>query len=369
VSITATEGQIAVREDGASRRVNVVDALRGIASLAVCWYHLVWADHAFAGGGIVAAALRASARDDWMGVEIFFVISGFVIPLALYRARYRVQGYGTFMLKRLVRLEPPYLVSVILCVVLWYVWAVVPRLHGPAFTLSFSALALHLGYLNAYVHQGWLNPVYWTLAIEFQYYIGMGVLFLLIANRRAEIRAAVLVGLGALAFLFPSTGYVFHYLFVFMLGMVTFQHSAGLITTRLYLVSLALVGAGCWLTLGSMVAVLAVATALCITFVRRDFRVLGFLGAISYSLYLIHVPVGGRILDLGLAHTHGGIERVLWLGISVAATVGAATLLHRYVERPAQRWSSRIRYRETGTAQERRSLEPIPATVAGIAEP
>src|SRR5947209_3544881 len=152
-------------------RVLVVDGLRGLASLAVCWYHLVFANGAFVGGGVVAALLRDSAQNMWTGVEVFFVISGFVIPLALHRSRYAARDYGPFLFKRVTRLDPPYLVSVVLCVLLWYLWAQIPQLHGPPFTLTAAGLLLHLGYLNAFFHQGWLNPVYWTLAIEFQYYL------------------------------------------------------------------------------------------------------------------------------------------------------------------------------------------------------
>jgi peptidoglycan/LPS O-acetylase OafA/YrhL len=349
-------------------RVAIVDGLRGIASLAVCWYHLVFADHAFVGGGLVAAILRNSARNTWTGVEVFFVISGFVIPLALFRSRYTPRAYGPFILKRIVRLDPPYLVSVVLCVALWYLWAIVPRLHGPAFTLTVSGLLLHLGYLNAFFHQGWLNPVYWTLAIEFQYYLGMGLIFGVLASRHAAIRYAGFALLGALAFLVPSPTLVFHYLFVFMLGMTTFQYFAGLLSLRGYLMTMAIFTIGCTLTLGPMVAGVSLLTALVIAFVRRDFRALSLLGAISYSLYLIHVPVGGRILDLGLSHVHGGVARVLVLAVTLVLTIGVATLFYRFIERPAQRWSSAIRYRRNAGPDHGR-VKRGGAVVTGIAEP
>lgn len=349
-------------------RVAVVDGLRGIASLAVCWYHLVFADQAFAGGGLVAALLRNSARNAWTGVEVFFVISGFVIPLALYRSRYTARSYGPFILKRILRLDPPYLVSVAICVALWYLWAAVPRLHGPAFTLTVSGLLLHLGYLNAFFHQGWLNPVYWTLAIEFQYYLGMGLIFGLLASRRPAIRYVAFAALGMLAFLFPAPTLVFHYLFVFMLGIATFQHFAGLVSLRAYLVTLAVLTAGCMLTLGPMVAGISLLTALVIAFVHRELRILSLLGTISYSLYLVHVPVGGRILGLGLSHAHSGAARVLVLAVTVALTLGAAVLFYRLIERPAQRWSSTIRYRHAVTGSHSWA-EPGGAVVTGIAEP
>lgn len=256
----------------------------------------------------------------------------------------------------------------VLCVALWYLWAIVPRLHGPAFTLTVSGLLLHLGYLNAFFHQGWLNPVYWTLAIEFQYYLGMGLIFGVLASHRAAIRYAGFAVLGALAFLVPSPTLVFHYLFVFMLGMTTFQYFAGLLSRRGYFVTIGILTVGCTTTLGPMVAGVSLATALIIAFVRRDFRVLSLLGAISYSLYLIHVPVGGRILGLGLSHVHSGVARVLVLAITLVLTIAAATLFYRLVERPAQRWSSAVHYRRS-IGPRRSQVESSGAVVTGIAEP
>lgn len=349
-------------------RVAVVDALRGIASFAVCWYHLVWADGAFTGGGWAAALLRDSARNAWTGVEVFFVISGFVIPLALYRTRYTVRSYGSFMLKRIVRLDPPYLASMALCLVLWYLWAVVPHLHGEKFNPQVGPILLHLGYLNAFVGDKWLNPVYWTLAIEFQYYLGMGLLFAALASARWPVRAAAFVVLGALAYLVPDRNLVFHYLFVFMLGLSTFQYFVRLMPLAAYIPVLLLLSLGCDLTLGPLVAGVSLATALVIVVVRRPIPVLGFLGTVSYSLYLVHVPVGVRILGLGLAHVHGGVARVAVLLASLAVTVGVAWLFYLAVERPAQRWSSAIRYRVVGEGRRRRKDAGAPV-VTGIADP
>lgn len=332
-----------------------------MASLAVCWYHLVYADHAFAGGGLTAAILRGSARDDWAGVEIFFVISGFVIPFALHRAGYSIGAFGTFLARRLVRLDPPYLVSAVMCLALWFLWATVPHLHGPPFDPQIAPLLLHIGYLNAFFGRPWLNPVYWTLAIEFQYYIGMGLLFGLLAAPGPR-RYLFLSGLAVLAVAFPAPSLIFHYLFVFMLGMITFQYFVGIIGIRAYLALLAGAGAGVTLTLGPFVAATALVTALLVAFVRRDIRPLAWLGTISYSLYLIHVPVGGRILGLGLAHVHGGAARVAVLAVTMLLTIVAAALFYRFVEMPARRWSKAIRYRSRGDRRE------IPV-LTGLAEP
>lgn len=350
-------------------RVGVVDALRGLASFAVCWYHLVFASGAFTGGGIMAALLRDSARNAWTGVEVFFVISGFVIPLALHRSRYTIRFYGSFMLKRIVRLDPPYLVSMVLCLVLWYLWAVIPRLHGAPFNPTLPSILVHLGYLNAFFGYKWLDAVYWTLAIELQYYLGVGLLFAVLASPRWLFRVAAFAGMSLLAFWIPNTHLVFHYLFVFMLGLCTFQYFAGLMSLRAYLPAMLVLALGCGLTLGPMVAGVSLATAAVITWVRRPIPVLGWLGTISCSLYLIHIPVGQRILDLGLAHVQSGPARVLVLAVSLALTIAAAWGFYLVIERPAQRWSSAVRYGMVGAARRVRRSGRAAPVVTGIAEP
>jgi peptidoglycan/LPS O-acetylase OafA/YrhL len=73
-------------------------------------------------------------------------------------------------------------------------------------------------------------------------------------------------------------------------------------------------------------------------------KVLVFLGFISYSLYLLHVPIGGRVINLAgrLPHT-----MPVELGAETAAmavSLIAAWLLYRLVELPSQKWSARFRY-------------------------
>jgi peptidoglycan/LPS O-acetylase OafA/YrhL len=78
----------------APQRLPVLDMLRGIASFAVCWFHLTNGNVAFLPAGI----LKSSGAYGWLGVEVFFVISGFVIPYALERSRYGINDCGTFLL-------------------------------------------------------------------------------------------------------------------------------------------------------------------------------------------------------------------------------------------------------------------------------
>ena len=89
------------------RRVEILEPLRGLAALAVAWFHFTNAT-----GLLPEGWLRASGRYGWLGVEVFFVISGFIIPYSLFNAGYRFPRHaGRFILKRIVRLDPPYIAA------------------------------------------------------------------------------------------------------------------------------------------------------------------------------------------------------------------------------------------------------------------
>jgi peptidoglycan/LPS O-acetylase OafA/YrhL len=340
-------------------RLSTLDALRGLAALAVCWYHFTQGNPVFLPDGW----LKASGSFGWLGVEVFFVISGFIIPYALQRSGYRLSDYGTFILKRIIRLDPPYLVAILAVIVLGYASTATPGFRGPKFDPSIAQVILHLGYVNVFFGYPWLNPVFWTLAIELQYYLMVGLIFPVIASRSHLVRASSLGCLAALALSSPADKFIFHWLFLFMLGMAAFQLHASILKRKDFIVWLALLGCGAWYVNGLVIALTGIATALMLGLVEIGLkRPLLFLGHISYSLYLLHVPIGGRVINLSLRFVTTMSGKVLVLALAVATTIAAAWLLHKYVERPAQQWSSAIRYRKRrDTTLELTPVTPVSA--------
>ena len=65
------------------------------------------------------------------------------------------------------------------------------------------------------------------------------------------------------------------------------------------------------------------------------------LGAISYSLYLLHVRIGGRIINLATRLPESALTTVATVA-AVVASVGSAYLLWRFIERPAMAYAQRI---------------------------
>jgi peptidoglycan/LPS O-acetylase OafA/YrhL len=319
--------------------LEILDWLRGFAALAVAWFHFT------VGSGLFASSpLIAWSHYGWLGVEAFFVISGFVIPYAMFAGGYRgLQDAPAFILKRLARLEPPYVASIVIGLAILYAAAHAPGFRGQPPHVTPIQLLLHLGYLNVFTNQPWLNPVFWTLAVEFQFYISMVGLFYLIGSARPELRLAGLALMAVLALCVRTHQFVFPYLGLFALGAVAFHYRTGLVGRAGFAFLAAVLSILNMGMLGLPSALVGLATAALTAFANPPrIPALAWLGAISYSLYLLHVPIGGRVMNLA------GRLPAEWHGAALLAAVAASLLaawgFHRFVETPSQRWSGRIRY-------------------------
>jgi peptidoglycan/LPS O-acetylase OafA/YrhL len=321
-------------------KIEVLDFLRGIASLGVCVGHMVfiaslkYADTIFKYGSL--------------GVPVFFVISGFIIPYSLYANNYRLGNYFTFILKRIVRLDPPYFVTIGLIIAMQYAAHVIPR-QGAPFNFNLTQVLLHLGYLNAFVGYQWLNAVFWTLAVEFQFYLLIGLVYPLLFSRDFRIRIAVIVTFIVLSQLMPHLWYVFGHLCQFLMGIVACQYRIGLIGKKqcILLVLLAAVFTSLASGLGVAWTIAGVLSVVFILNFQLKSKVALFFGNISYSLYLLHAPVG--YLAHGVFARLIGIEQSAFRGpvafiVPLLASILAAYLLYRFVELPARKWSKKIRY-------------------------
>jgi peptidoglycan/LPS O-acetylase OafA/YrhL len=340
------------------QRVEGLDFLRGLASLAVCWFHLT-RFHYNVPDQRVYQLVRQTGAYGWLGVEVFFVISGFVIPYSLYRARYRIRDYFTYLARRIVRLDPPYLAAIGVILVLACVASLKSgrpvEVEGEP--VGFARVFLHLGYLNIFTRFAWLNPGFWTLAIEMQYYLLMGLVFPLVVSRRRTVRLAAIGVMAAsnvlsVPTLFPTAQpwgpFIPSLLCLFLFGILTFQFRVGLIRIVEYLPAMLVVAATSVATLGRASSLTALGTvAVILAYPGQPSVIWRFFARISYSLYLLHWPIGYYTLSVvGMKYlkAESDAARTFVLLISLAACLISAYLLCIAVERPAQHWSKRFRY-------------------------
>jgi peptidoglycan/LPS O-acetylase OafA/YrhL len=284
------------------------------------------------------------------GVDVFFVISGFIVPYAMARAGYTLGVWPRFIARRLIRLEPPYLVSIAAVIVIGLAASLTPWFKGQAPQYDPLLIAAHVGYFNAFLGTPWLNPVYWSLAIEFQYYLLIGLLLPALLVGSQMTRLAIVALLVATPSILPVGGwFVAFYLPVFSAGILTFLLAQRLISTGSYWAALAVLFAYMALrsdsAAGLTTTAVTIATAIIIVCVRLPhIRVFAWLGAISYSLYLLHAPVGAKVTNIIARFGISQSLEVIAILLSLTSSLAAAYVLYILVERPSQDAAKMIPY-------------------------
>ena len=331
--------------------VHSIDFLRAVGAISVCIFH-------YANGFLHAGnPVFDIFKHGHLGVEIFFVITGFLIPYSLYRKGYTLQGFGKYMLDRLVRIHPAYLGTVLIAVVQTIIAAFLLQgspLYKP-FSLQWLDILGHFTYTQPLIGRYWLIMLFWTLSVQFQFYIAYGLLHQLFIHKNKIIRLAMLAFCAALPFIIGKgninyglgnidlINYLPHYMHIFLAGILIFMRTQKLISDWEYALFLLL---DCYLLFywygsmegwngGDYLRPLAVLFAsIFIQFIDVKHKVFEFLGKISYSLYLIHLPVGWTFLQLMVIYL--GVKSEFSLSIcllcSVLFSIGAAYLYWKYVE-------------------------------------
>lgn len=95
-------------------RIANIELLRGIASIGVCLVHLQMFS-----GYTQFPVIDKLINGGQLGVYIFFIVSGFVLPYSLYKNNYRLKDFFTFLFKRNLRIDPPYFIVLILSIFIY----------------------------------------------------------------------------------------------------------------------------------------------------------------------------------------------------------------------------------------------------------
>lgn len=321
-------------------RIGIVETIRGIAALAVCLFHFSKGNMEFTGNSIWYLRFVSNG---WLGVEAFFVLSGFIIPYSLVKGGYTIKRFFQFFAKRCLRIEPPYLLSVILVIVLGYISTLVPGFKGDVNQFNIWQTVSHIAYLPEHLGFNWLLPVYWSLEAEFHYYILIGLLLPLLWKNQWSLLIGFAAGLVSSFYIHL---YVFSYMPLFVMGIAVAAYKTERINQMLLWMIVA-VAVTVSLVRGQpyIMPLTGLITALLICYVEFKTRITDFLGKISFSLYLLHVPIGGRIINLGgrYANTSWKVWGVLLVALIV--TLIASWIFYKLVEYPSQKLSKRIKYR------------------------
>lgn len=315
--------------------------MRGIAALMVAYFHIARGNVNFLDNSSFFFKLGAYG---WAGVEIFFVISGFIVTYAMHYGGYTLSRVHRFVGKRLIRLEPPYIASIILVLVLMYVSTLSPYYRGAPFDPDWGNVFSHLGYINAFTGEPWMQDVYWSLAIEFEFYLGLALLFPLLMHKNKFVKWAVMAALLAMSYIPTGHAHVFQYLPFFCMGIFYSMFRAEQLDNIPFYLFFAGATVICYLSFDKTLCALGLLTVAIIAWLKSAPKPLVFLGHISYSLYLLHIPIGGRIINISEVLVKNHDLRVLILWVTLAVCIVCSWFFYRWVEKPFQKWSKNIKY-------------------------
>jgi peptidoglycan/LPS O-acetylase OafA/YrhL len=350
------------------QRLPFIDALRGIAAMAVVGNHLYFKNLLPVGSTRLPEPLHWIFAHGHLGVPIFFVLSGFVIPYSIGARHVTPRFFGTFVLRRSIRLDPAYWTVIFLSVALAF--ASNRFLHAGMPIPSAAQVASHFVYAQDMLGYGNIVGAFWTLCIEFQFYLAFVLLVGLaqwLARRHDGARPgptyALLFGplfLWSLAIAVgwlprPWPGAFVPFWYAFTLGalaswVATARLADGWLAAAVVLVLAATVYAPMETAITALVTVALVYLAVRTGGIARWTlgRPLQYLGRISYSLYLIHIDIGSRVVRIGarkLDTTHSLPNTILVLCAGIVAALIAAHLLYTFVEAPSIRFGQRVRDR------------------------
>jgi peptidoglycan/LPS O-acetylase OafA/YrhL len=349
------------RRTGADRpagRLVAVDGLRFAAALMVLAFHYTGREGgtARAWGGTAPETFPELYRITsygWLGVELFFVISGFVICMSAWG-----RTPGQFFRSRITRLMPAYWPAVLLT---FAVVSLYPAIRGHIAT---SDLLLNLTMLNDPFGVRHVDGVYWTLWVETRFYL----LFLLVLWRGLTYRRTLLFCYGwtvaaavasavdePLLTLVVQPGYAPYFVagiafylirrfgsdlntwgLVAVSFLIAQHHVVDRVAATVGQIGRPLAAQPAMAFIGLVFAVMAAVALGKLDWVRWGW--LTTAGVLTYPLYLLHEHIGWVLIAVLREH----LPRYVVLGGVTAAMLLASWLLHRLVEKPGARLLRRL---------------------------
>jgi len=334
-------------------RLYGIDLLRFVAALGVLFFHYTFRGYAADGMSLLDfPELSGVSRYGYMGVDLFFMISGFVILMTALK-----QDVKGFLVSRIVRLYPAFWAGVTLTATTCLLFDASGR-----FGVSLFQYLLNLPMLGGFFGVEPVDGVYWSLLVEIKFY-----LLVLLVLALGQIRnTTLLLGAWALVTLyllnFPAPGKL-HWLLIpewspyFIAGAIFYLvRSTGFDAFKLLILALTLYLAIAnaigrlpqmeqhyasefsRMAVAGMVlvfyAVFLAFSARWIEFLNRpEFLVLGVL---TYPVYLIHQNIGFVLMNRFAAEGNRYVLMLLVTLLVLAVAYG----VHHLIERPL---SSKLR--------------------------
>lgn len=327
------EDQQAVRE-GPVKPIYSFSWLRGIAALMVCVFHVkkyIWSEN-------TPDIFTTSFTQGFLGVYVFFIVSGFVIPYSMNRNQYSIKKFYRFLMKRLIRIQPPYIIMLFVYLA-WTYFIFQWKGWGKPWLFDVRGFFLNATYLVPFFKEKWIVIIFWTLAIEFQFYIFVGLLYDWLMKNKWW-RYGIFVTALTLGLVIPDEYLtVFNNYIYFIIGFQLYLYHVNRIKLPELIISLSASLIFTWFAEFPAGAISSLCTIGLLYLLNFKNSIAEFFGDISYSLYLSHGLACGAtaLFTIGMNN---------WLRFALCMVVGIAfaAIYYLSIEKMALKFSKKIKY-------------------------
>jgi peptidoglycan/LPS O-acetylase OafA/YrhL len=325
------------------KNISVINAYRAIGILIVVFSHYTVNITGFFDSPLLPYIHQVGK----MAIIVFFTISGFVIPWWLQHAQYQIKDYGRFVARRMIRIEPPFIIALGLAIAYTYVRMMSPYYNGLETIPTGRQILLQLGYLVPFFEgEQWVRGSYWTLAVECQWYLVMGLTFPLFFNKRLWIRVTmyilVFVGVKVIG------QYLFQYFPSLLIGTLLCSYMTDTIGKKEYILATAGVFLFFFIDKADPMIICGSGVIIPLLLYFSDFKnkYLTFLGNMSYSIYLMHSITGVALINY-LSHiVTQPFMKIMVVFAGVLFTLICSYVFYLLVERPSHKLSLKITINE-----------------------
>lgn len=328
----------------AHSRVNEIDLLRFLAALTVVFFHYSFRGHAADALSAMPYPLLAPAsKYGYLGVELFFMISGFVILMTAANGSLR-----SFAISRVVRLYPAFWAC---CTITFLVTLAIGAPHFSATTGQYLA---NMTMMSGFAGVPSIDGVYWSLFVELRFYALIAVLLIIGRIHQAQgfLLAWLLAALALAIRPMDKIGFLLiaDYAPYFIAGATCYLiWSKGPSPARI-MMFIAAWGLALFRSIRDLDAleakyntrwsayiVAAIVTAFFVTMMLVSLKRTGFLGrnrwvlvgALTYPLYLLHQYIGYMVFNIAYPAIN---VHVLFWGTIIAVLAGSFAV-HHFFER------------------------------------
>ena len=261
---------------------------------------------------------------------------------ALSKNDYKLKFYGHYLLKRIVRIIPVYWMTIVAIYCVDFVFG--KLLWDYSLVLDWQKIFAN-GFFLVDLFEGevWINPVFSTLGVEFQFYLIIGLLFPLFQTH-------ISVKYGVFACWLILGGLTFNSYTVLVNGPFFIT---GILLYDIYkspkdlLPKLGLFGLIVYLSLvysvdDTLIMVLAI---MCFVWIKPSIKPFNRIGNFSYSLYLTHGLLGGWFLYFASQGELSTGSVWLFILLAIGMSLIGGYVFYWLFEKPAMRWSKKVNWR------------------------